>query len=90
MRLSQEVLRMSGLNGKSKVNISARKDRIVITKSSNLREGWEEQIDKLLASDGDPGKEFSDMKAAANDGLEDLPWDGPSFEEWQQAHDKLS
>lgn len=81
---------MSGLNSRSKVRVSAKKDQVIITKSANPREHWEAQIDKLLASEGDPGKEFNDMKAAANDGLDNLPWDGPSFEEWQQAHGKLS
>ena len=81
---------MSGLNGKSKVQISAKKDQIIITKSTNPREGWEAQIDKLLVAEGDPNKEFNDMKAADNDGLNDLPWDGPSFEDWQKNHGKLS
>ncbi len=90
LRLPQEVLRMSGLNGKSKVKISAKKNQITITKSTNPREGWEEQIDALLLSEGDPSEEFIDMKAADVDGLDDLPWDGPTFEEWQKNHDQLS
>ncbi len=81
---------MSGLNGKSKVKISAKKNRIIITKSSNPREGWEEQIEALLLAEGDPSKEFVDMKAADDDGLDGLPWNGPSFEEWQKNHDELS
>ncbi len=81
---------MSGLNGKSKVKISAKKNQIIITKSTNPREGWEEQIDKLLLTEGDPSKEFVDMKAANNDGLDDLPWDGPSFEDWQKNDAKIS
>jgi antitoxin component of MazEF toxin-antitoxin module len=90
LRLPREVLRMSGLNGKSKVKLSAKKGQITITKSINPREGWEEQIAALLLTEGDPSKEFSDMKAADNDGLDDLPWDGPSFEEWQKTHGKFS
>ena len=90
LRLPQELLRMSGLNGKSKVKVSAKKDQILITKSANPREGWEDQIDALLASAGDPSKEFNEMKTTANDGLEDLPWNGPSFEDWQKTNGKLS
>lgn len=89
LRIPKEVLRMSGLNGKSKVKVAAKRNQIIITKSPNPREGWEEQIDTLLAK-GDPSKDFSDMKAADNDGLDDLAWDGPSFDDWQQGHGKLS
>lgn len=90
LRLPKEILRMSGLNAKSKVKIAAKRNQIIITKSNNPREGWEEQIDKLLLAEGDPSKEFVDMKAADNDGLGDLPWNGPSFEDWQKNHGKLS
>lgn len=81
---------MSGLNGKSKVKISAKRNQIIITKSTNPREGWEEQIDALLLTGGDPSKEFYDMRAADKDGYDDLPWDGPSFEDWQKNHGKIS
>jgi antitoxin component of MazEF toxin-antitoxin module len=90
LRLPKEVLRMSGLNGKSKVKISARRNQIIVTKSTNPRDGWEDQIDGLLLIEGDPNKEFVDMKAADSDGLDELPWDGPSFEDWQKSHGKLS
>ena len=90
LRLPRELLRMSGLTGKSKVKISAQKNQIIITKSTNPREGWEEQIEALILTEGGPSKEFADMKAADSDGLNDLAWDGPSFEEWQKTHDKLS
>lgn len=81
---------MSGLNGNSKVRVSAKKNQIIITKSANPREDWEEQIEALLLVEGDPSKEFEDMKLANSDGLNDMPWDGPSFEEWQKTHDRLS
>ena len=90
LRLPKEVLRMSGLDGNSKVTISAKKNQIIVTKSSNPRAGWEEQIEALILTEGNPSKEFADMKAADNDGLDDLAWNGPSFEEWQKTHDKLS
>ncbi len=90
VRLPKELLRMSGLNGKSKVRLSAKKNQIIITKNTNPREGWEEQIEALLIAEGDPSKEFDDMKIADNDGLSDLAWDGPSFEDWQKAHGKVS
>lgn len=90
VRLPREILRTSGMNSKSKVKLSAKKNQIIITKSANPREGWDEQIESLLLTEGDLGKEFSDMKVADNDGLDDLPWDGPSFEEWQKAHGKIS
>ena len=90
VRLPRELLRMSGLNGKSKVRLSAKKNQIIITKNTNPREGWEEEIEALhIAGDG-PSREFDDMKAADNDGLGDITWDGPSFEEWQKTHDKIS
>jgi antitoxin component of MazEF toxin-antitoxin module len=84
IRLPKEVLSMSGFNSKSKVNISAKLNQIIITKSNNPRAAWEEQIDRLLLTEGDPSKEFADMKAADNVGLNDLPWDGPSYEDWQK------
>ena len=90
VRLPKELLRMSGLSGKSKIRVSAKKNQITITKSTNPREGWEEQIDAILLTEGDPSKEFKDMRRAESDGLDDLPWNGPSFEEWQKTHDRLS
>lgn len=90
VRLPRELLRMSGLNGQSRVRLSAKKNQIIITKNANPREGWEEQIEALLLKESTPNKEFDDMKAADNDGLSNLPWDGPSFAVWQKAHGKVS
>jgi antitoxin component of MazEF toxin-antitoxin module len=89
VRLPRELLRMSGLNAKSKVRLSAKKNQI-ITKNTNPRECWEEQIEALLADEGDPGNEFADMQAADSDGLSGLPWEGPSFQEWQKTYGKVS
>lgn len=90
VRLPRELLRMSGLTSKSRVTLEAKQGKIIISKSNNPREGWDAQIKAVLATEGDPSEEFNDMEVAVNDGLEDLPWDGPSFEEWQKAHDDIS
>lgn len=79
---------MSGLG--SKVQLEAKQGKIIISKSTNVRDGWDAQIKALLASNGDPSQEFEDMKRAADDGLEDLAWDGLTYEQWQESHAKLS
>ncbi len=78
---------MSGLG--SKVKLEAKQGKIIISKATNARADWDAQIVKLVAEQGDP-KEFSNMDTASQDGLEDLAWDGPSFEEWQRNNAKLS
>lgn len=78
---------MSGLG--NKVKLEARQGKIIISKISNPREGWGKQI-KTLVSQGDPGTEFEDLAAASNDGLSVLPWDGPTFEAWQEDNARLS
>lgn len=90
VRLPKELLRMSGLNSKSKVKLEAKKGKIIISKSENPRAGWANQIKTLMLTEGDPSLEFSDMKAASNDGLDSLPWGGPSYEEWLKTHDSRS
>jgi virulence-associated protein VagC len=88
VRLPKELLRMSGLT--SKVRLEAKQGKIIISKIADSRDGWDAQIRALSTSLGDPTREFDDMSLAVNDGLEDLPWDGPSFEEWQKSNAKLS
>lgn len=88
VRLPKELLQMSGLG--EKVTLEAKKDKIIISKAANPREGWAEQIDDYLAKYGDPTAEFEDMKSADNDGLDDLPWDGPSYEDWLKNNGKFS
>jgi len=90
VRLPKELLRMSGLTSKSKVKLEAKKGKIIISKSENPREGWADQIKTLMLTERDPSQEFSDMDAASNDGLDNLPWDGPSYEEWLETHDSHS
>ena len=81
---------MSGFNSKSRVRLEAAKGKIIISKSNNPRDGWSDKIKSLMKSEGDPSIEFSNMNDSTKDGLEELPWDGPSFEEWQNNHGKLS
>jgi len=88
VRLPKELLRMSGLG--SKVKLEVKQGKIIISKSTNSREGWAKQIKTLVAAKGDPAEGFDDLSGTAQDGLDDLPWDGPSFEEWQKDNDHLS
>ena len=78
---------MSGLG--NKVKLEAKPGQIIISKASNPRQDWDKQIKSLIAQD-DPSAEFGDLAMTANDGLEALPWDGPTFEEWQKANAKIS
>ena len=82
VRLPKELLRMSGLG--NKVKLEAKQGKIIISKSSSPRAGWGAQIRALVAANGNPAEEFSDMDQVRNDELLDLPWDGPSFEDWQK------
>src|SRR5665647_1980651 len=82
VRLPKDLLRMSGLG--TNVTLEAKQGKIIISKVLNPRANWAVQISALVAAAGDSAQEFSDMDAAANDGLDDLPWDGPSFEDWHK------
>jgi antitoxin component of MazEF toxin-antitoxin module len=86
VRLPKELLRMSGLT--SKVTLEAKQGKIIISKPANPREGWSTQIKTLVATQGEPTQGFDDLNVAAHDGLEELPWNGPSFEDWQKANAK--
>ena len=88
VRLPKELLKMSGLG--SRVKLEARKGKIIISKSTDVHDGWGAQIKMLIAANGDPSQEFGEMKTVTLDGLEELPWDGPTFEEWQKNNAKLS
>jgi antitoxin component of MazEF toxin-antitoxin module len=90
LRLSKELLRMSGLNSKSRVRLEVKKGRIVISKSTNPRNGWSAQIKALMLTEEDPAKEFANVDTASNDGLDNLTWEGPSFEDWLKSNGKLS
>jgi antitoxin component of MazEF toxin-antitoxin module len=88
VRLPKELLKMSGLT--SRVTLEARNGKIIISRASTTRDGWDKKIKALVAIDGDPTSEFSDMNMASSDSLDDLPWDGPSFKDWQANREKLS
>jgi antitoxin component of MazEF toxin-antitoxin module len=88
VRLPKELLKMSGLG--SRVKLEAKQGKIIISKSTNVHDGWGTKIKALVAINGDPAQEFGDMKTSTLDGLENLPWDGPTFEEWRKDNAKLS
>lgn len=50
VRLPKELLKMSGLT--KRVTLQAKKGRIIISKASNPREGWQEQIKREIAAHG--------------------------------------
>lgn len=81
VRLPKELLAMSGLT--KNVALEAKQGKIIISKAKMPRQNWGTQIQKLAATEGsDPAQEFDTMLVAETDGLDDLPWDGPSYEEW--------
>lgn len=41
---------------------------------------------KLIALGQEPSANFEDMQIVSSDGLDEVPWDGPTFEEWQRSH----
>ncbi len=79
---------MSGLG--HNVRLEAKKGKIIISQSENPRQDWSQQIQALLAEGNDPATEFNDMEAANSDGLGSLPWNGPSFSDWQKSRAKIS
>ena len=88
VRLPKQLLRISGITGR--VTLEAKNGKIIISKAADARDGWDAQIKMLVAAAGDPAEEFHDMSASNSDGFDNLPWDGPSFEEWQKNNAKLS
>ena len=80
VRLPKELLKMSGLG--KKVKLEAKKGQIIISKSTNPRDDWSTQIKTNISLIGEAPVIFNDMDIANGDGLDDLPWDGLSFEEW--------
>ncbi len=88
VRLPKELLKMSGLT--NKVKLEAKQGKIIISKLNNARDGWGVQIKALVAVNGDPTQEFGNMKRLTLDELENLTWNGPTFEEWQKENAKLS
>jgi antitoxin component of MazEF toxin-antitoxin module len=80
VRLPSALLKLSQLG--DAVELEARPGEIVIRAAQHPRADWPEKIQKILAEHGDPANEFTEWNAAAGDGLEDIPWDGPTYEEW--------
>ncbi len=72
VRLPKELLRMSGLG--KKVRLEAKEGQIIITRSDNPRKDWGETIKKLTAEHGDPAREFSN-EVSPNEGLINAPWE---------------
>ena len=79
VRLPKDLLKMSGL-GKH-VTLQAKKGKIIISASTHSRQDWETQIKVLAEKFSDPTAEFKGLQSL-NEGLEQLPWAGPSYEEW--------
>jgi len=88
VRLPKALLAMSGLHGS--VELEAKKGQIIIKQQNkHPREGWEEQINKVLAREAHiKDDDFADMDGASADGLDDLPWDGSLYEQWQKQNAK--
>ena len=89
VRLPKRLLQMSGL--KDKVTLQVKKGKIIISKPTNPREGWDNNIKSMIEKYGDPSEEFADMNnILADEGLENLPWNGITYEEWLKDNDKIS
>jgi antitoxin component of MazEF toxin-antitoxin module len=88
VRLPKTLLVMSGLYGF--VQLEAKKGQIIIKQDKkHPRENWEEQINKVLTEEAHvKDDDFADMSSTIADGLNDLPWDGPTYKEWQKQHAK--
>jgi antitoxin component of MazEF toxin-antitoxin module len=80
VRLPKTLLMLSQLG--DAVELEARPGEIIIRTAKSPRAGWREEIEKVLAEHGDPANEFAELDISAGDGLEDVPWDGPTYEEW--------
>jgi antitoxin MazE len=67
VRLPKTVIELAGLT--SDVEIAVRDNQVVISSATrkNPRAGWEEQIKKELAEQGDDIDEFRDWQAFPND-----------------------
>lgn len=88
VRLPKSLLQMSGLT--DKVLLEVKDGKIIISKPTNPRDGWDQQIKTMVEKYGDPTEEFTDLDNLVCDGLDNLPWDGPSYGEWLKSNGKLS
>lgn len=80
VRLPKALLELSQLG--DAVELEALPGEIIIRTAKSPRAGWREQIEKVLVEHGDPVAEFSEWDLTGADGLDDIPWDGPTYEEW--------
>ncbi len=83
VRLPKALLALSNLE--DAVELEARPGEIVIRSAANPRQGWRQQIQAVLASNPHALADDTDLTswdAAASDGLDSMPWDGPTYEEW--------
>ncbi len=77
---------MSGLT--HDVTLEAKQGKIIISRTVSARQGWDSRIQKLTDADSEPSKEFDAMRVAEADGLESLPWNGPSYADWLKSSGK--
>jgi antitoxin component of MazEF toxin-antitoxin module len=74
VRLPQQLLKMSGLT--DKVRLEAKQGKIIISKAANPREGWRKQIEEEVAAHGPAsttdayGDLHTEAEATIADGLE--------------------
>jgi antitoxin component of MazEF toxin-antitoxin module len=86
VRLPKALLTLSGLHGS--VQLEAKKGQIIIKQAQKFpRAGWKEQIEIVLREESHiKDDDFADLDATSSDGLDDVIWDGPSYEEWLKQH----
>ena len=88
VRLPKTLIKMSGLG--NSVKLEAKQGKIIISKSTNVRDGWGTQIQALINNNGDPTGEFNDMKTTGLDGLKSAPWNNSDFGENGKISEKIS
>ena len=74
VRLPKELLRMSGLS--NRVTLEAKQGKIIISNPVNVREGWKQQIEAEITTNGLPtaidkyGDMQTEVDATLLDGME--------------------
>lgn len=85
IRLPKIILEESGIHGS--VTLRAEEGKIIIEMPKNPREGWDEEIARMVELYGDPSQDAVGMEGAGSDGLED-DWGGISYEDWLKQQNK--
>ncbi len=81
VRLPKQLLLLAALG--EEVELEAKRGQIIIRNPKSPRASWPNQIEKVLAHEAHlKDDDFADMDTASTDGLDDLPWDGPTYEQW--------